>query len=269
MGLGAGRESCSGVTCSPAITPRAAFAVESHLPPWRTREPLAFSLPRQDTSPVLDGHGRLRTAPSTPNPRTLSWEQAPHKPPASIPLPKLLPKVLRQPVIRPIIRRPPHEAQVEHVDVLAAGRPAIRLELAEVPEGGGGPALLGEGAVEDDGALVGELGEEGGEGVLEGCGGDVEGCLDVASDVVWGVLVCEINGGGGGLVGGTGGSEGGTGRVGLGWVGEETHTVVAHVDDGVAPLLGIRLREDNIGEFLCAHALQRVNVGHLIVRGVA
>lgn len=39
--------------------------------------------------------------------------------------------------------------------------------------------------MEDDGLLVGELGEEGLEGVLEGRGGDVDGRLDAASDVVF------------------------------------------------------------------------------------
>lgn len=98
---------------------------------------------------------------------------------------------MRQTGISPVIRRPPHEAQVQHVDVLPIGRPAaVRLELAEIPEGSGGPALLGEGAVEDDGLLLGELGEEGVEGGLEVCGGDVNGRLDAASYVVlWGVLV--------------------------------------------------------------------------------
>lgn len=162
-------------------------------------------------------------APSSvdePSPSTESGRRTPALPhlspgdgnpthhPLSVILPKLLPIVLRQTGIRPIIRRPPHEAQVQHVDVLPIGRPAaVRLELAEIPEGSGGPALLGEGAVEDDGLLLGELGEEGVEGGLEVCGGDVDGCLDAASYVVlWGVLVrwCMC---------GVGDGNGGTGRV--------------------------------------------------------
>lgn len=48
------------------------------------------------------------------------------------------------------------------------------------------------------------------------------------------------------------------------------HTVVADVEDGVAPLRGVRgtrLGEDHLGELLGAHALQRIDGGHLIVLG--
>lgn len=64
--------------------------------------------------------------------------------------------------------------------------------------------------------------------------------------------------------------------MGLGWAPRrsgwrrERHTVVADVEDGVAPLRGIRgtrLGEDQLGKVLGADALQRIDVGHLIVHG--
>lgn len=135
------------------------------------------------------GGPKARPAASPPS-RTLhlgTEKKSPAQPiPRSVPLPELLPKVLRQPLVGAVIGRPPHEAQVEHVDVLPFGRAAaVGLELAEVLQGGGGPALLGEGAVEDDGLFVGELGQEAVEGVFEGRGGYMDGRLDAASDVVF------------------------------------------------------------------------------------
>lgn len=108
-----------------------------------------------------------------------------HIPHTSVPLPKLLPKVIRQPLIRPKLRRPPHEPPVQHVHLLPLGHRAGCLQVTQVPQRGGRPALLREGAVEDDGALVGELAAEGGEECVEGSRGDVLGCLDVASYVVF------------------------------------------------------------------------------------
>ena len=52
------------------------------------------------------------------------------------------------------------------------------------------------------------------------------------------------------------------GWIGLRWR-RGRRTVVAHVDDGVAPVLGIRLGEDHVRKLLCAHALQIPDVGHL------
>ena len=46
--------------------------------------------------------------------------------------------------------------------------------------------------MEDDGLLLGELGEEGVQGVLEGCGGDVDGRLDAASYVVFAACVSAL-----------------------------------------------------------------------------
>lgn len=56
--------------------------------------------------------------------------------------------------------------------------------------------------------------------------------------------------------------------VALGRVGDVKggHTVIAHVDDGVAPVLGIRLGEDYFRELLCAHALQISDSRHLSFR---
>lgn len=111
--------------------------------------------------------------------------------PPLIPLPKLLPKVLRQPIVRTILPRPPHEPQVQHVDRLPLRR-ARRGALAEVVQRGGRPALLREGAVEDDGALGREAAAEGGEEGVEGSRGDVLRVSDVASYVVFGVLVVVL-----------------------------------------------------------------------------
>lgn len=60
------------------------------------------------------------------------------------------------------------------------------LALSDVSEGGAGPALLRQGAVEDDclGAL--ELAQEGGQPLFELVRGDPAGALDVPAYVVCG-----------------------------------------------------------------------------------
>lgn len=56
--------------------------------------------------------------------------------------------------------------------------------FSEVAKGSTGTALLGEGAVEDDGLLALETADEGGHRGFEAAGGHVDGALDVAADVI-------------------------------------------------------------------------------------
>lgn len=67
---------------------------------------------------------------------------------------------------------------------LDRGGAVLAFAGADVFQGGAGPALLGEGAVEDDRVCGLELSEEGGQPFVELVRGDPSGALDVAADVV-------------------------------------------------------------------------------------
>lgn len=148
--------------------------------------------------------------------------------PALVVLPEVLDVRLRQAFVRAVGLLPPLEATPEHTHLLrdrgclprsaslffsllfssrrcccwcllalraagALGRgdrllAKLGLALPDVPQCGAGPALLRQGAVEDDRLCVLELAQEGGEPLVELVRGHPAGALDVPAYVV-----CEQN----------------------------------------------------------------------------
>lgn len=77
----------------------------------------------------------------------------------------------------------PHAGALGRSDRVLA---ELRLALSDVSEGGAGPTLLRQGAVEDDGLGALELAQEGGQPLFELVRGYPAGTLDVPAYVVCG-----------------------------------------------------------------------------------
>lgn len=105
-------------------------------------------------------------------------------------LPKLLPIILRKPLIRPIDLLPANEAAIQDVDRLLLDLQGLisstiaitttsqlrllGLPLAQVLQGGAGPPLLAQRAVEHDRVLVCELPQERRHHDVEAAAGEVQ-----------------------------------------------------------------------------------------------